>query len=79
MIYQIFNLILLVPSKTVQCKYSFNTNKSLDSASLKSTASLMLYWKQIILQIFSFILITTLQINIKITTELNFELRSFNN
>ena len=40
-------------------------------------ASLMLYWKRIIQQIFSFVLITTLKINIKITVKLNFELTRF--
>jgi hypothetical protein len=59
------------------------TNKSLSFALLfycrilKPTASLVLYRKWFILPIFSFVLITTLKVNIRITVKLNFELVSF--
>jgi len=55
-IHQIFSLISLVLSETVQDKYEFSRNKSLNIArfpnckSLKSTASLALHWKRFILQ-----------------------------
>ena len=69
-IYQICSLILLVLSKTVRDKYSFTINKSFYSApfpscrSLKPTTSLMLYWKRIILKMFSFSVIAALKMKI---------------
>jgi hypothetical protein len=57
------------------------TNKSMSTASfpncksLKPTTSLALYWKWIILQVFSYILVTTLKN--EITLKLNFEMMCF--
>jgi len=85
LIYQIFSLILLVFSKTVQDKYSFFTNKSLDTdpfpncKSLNPNAWLVLHRKRIILQIFSFPCITALKMKIKLQWNKILNWWSFNN
>ena len=71
-LYSIFSFILIVVSDTVQDKYSFTANKNLDPAPfpsykiLKRYYVIALYWKRIILQIFSFPLISALKMRIKL-------------
>ena len=57
-----FSLMLLVLSKTVQDEFSFTAKKSLITAPILS----LLHWKLIILQTFSFPVISALKMKIKL-------------